>query len=82
MDSALALAHSRYSTNTFPSWGRAQPFRFIAHNGEINTVRGNQNWMKARQAQFESPLYDDIETKVKNNESQLKINLNLETPVT
>ena len=61
MDSALALAHSRYSTNTFPSWGRAQPFRFIAHNGEINTVRGNQNWMKARQAQFESPLYDDIE---------------------
>jgi glutamate synthase (NADPH/NADH) large chain len=61
MDSALALAHSRYSTNTFPSWGRAQPFRFIAHNGEINTVRGNQNWMKARQAIFESPLYEDIE---------------------
>ena len=61
MDSALALAHSRYSTNTFPSWGRAQPFRFIAHNGEINTVRGNQNWMKARQAIFESPLYKDIE---------------------
>ena len=61
MESALALSHSRYSTNTFPSWGRAQPFRFIAHNGEINTVRGNQNWMKARQAMFDSPLYDDIE---------------------
>ena len=61
MESALALAHSRYSTNTFPSWGRAQPFRFIAHNGEINTVRGNQNWMRARQAMFDSPLYEDIE---------------------
>lgn len=60
MDSALALAHSRYSTNTFPSWGRAQPFRYIAHNGEINTVRGNQNWMIARESMFESPLFEDI----------------------
>lgn len=61
MDSALALAHSRYSTNTFPSWGRAQPFRHIAHNGEINTIRGNQNWMKAREAMFETPLFPEID---------------------
>jgi glutamate synthase domain-containing protein 1 len=60
LDSALALSHSRYSTNTFPSWGRAQPFRFIAHNGEINTIRGNRNWMRAREGLFESPLYEDI----------------------
>jgi len=60
MESALALAHSRYSTNTFPSWGRAQPFRYIAHNGEINTIRGNQNWMHAREGMFKSELYDDI----------------------
>ena len=62
MTSALALAHSRYSTNTFPSWGRAQPFRYIAHNGEINTVRGNKNWMDARESMFESPLFEDIDT--------------------
>ncbi|MFQ5449104.1 MAG: glutamate synthase large subunit [Nitrospinaceae bacterium] len=60
IESALALVHSRYSTNTFPSWGRAQPFRHIAHNGEINTIRGNQNWMRAREAMFESPLFEDI----------------------
>jgi glutamate synthase (NADPH) large chain len=60
MVSALALAHSRYSTNTFPSWGRAQPFRYIAHNGEINTVRGNKNWMDARESMFESPLFENI----------------------
>ena len=60
MVSALALAHSRYSTNTFPSWGRAQPFRYIAHNGEINTVRGNKNWMSARESMFESPLFEDL----------------------
>ena len=60
MDSALALAHSRYSTNTFPSWGRAQPFRYIAHNGEINTIRGNQNWMHARQAKFETPFFPEV----------------------
>ncbi|MFA6431531.1 MAG: glutamate synthase large subunit [Candidatus Margulisiibacteriota bacterium] len=46
--SAIALVHSRYSTNTFPTWSLAQPFRFLAHNGEINTLRGNMNWMKAR----------------------------------
>ena len=50
--STLALVHSRYSTNTFPSWPLAHPFRFIAHNGEINTVQGNRNWMQARQSQL------------------------------
>ena len=54
--SALALVHQRYSTNTFPSWPLAQPFRFISHNGEINTLRGNLNWMKARQGLLESEL--------------------------
>jgi len=56
MQSALALVHQRYSTNTFPAWPLAQPFRFICHNGEINTVRGNLNWMKARQGLFKSEL--------------------------
>src|SRR3954467_2919703 len=54
--SALALVHQRFSTNTFPSWKLAPPFRFIAHNGEINTVRGNVNWMNARRRTLESPL--------------------------
>lgn len=62
MDSALALVHSRYSTNTFPTWDLAQPFRFLAHNGEINTLRGNINWMHAREGLLESGLFgDDIE---------------------
>ena len=56
----LALVHSRYSTNTFPSWPLAQPFRVIAHNGEINTVQGNRNWMRARQSQLESELLGDL----------------------
>ncbi len=55
--SALALVHSRFSTNTFPKWKLAQPFRFIAHNGEINTIRGNINWMKSKQALFKSDLF-------------------------
>ncbi len=55
--SALALVHSRFSTNTFPSWPLAHPYRFIAHNGEINTVRGNRNWMRAREAMLASPLF-------------------------
>jgi glutamate synthase (ferredoxin) len=59
MDSALALVHSRFSTNTFPSWNRAHPYRYLAHNGEINTLRGNINWMHARQALFESDLFGD-----------------------
>jgi glutamate synthase (NADPH/NADH) large chain len=54
--SAIALVHSRFSTNTFPSWPLAHPYRFIAHNGEINTVRGNVNWMRAREALLASPL--------------------------
>jgi glutamate synthase (NADPH) large chain len=54
--SALALVHQRFSTNTFPSWRLAHPYRFIAHNGEINTVRGNVNWMNARRRTLESPL--------------------------
>ncbi|MET0590925.1 MAG: glutamate synthase central domain-containing protein, partial [Naasia sp.] len=58
--SKLALVHSRYSTNTFPSWPLAQPFRVIAHNGEINTVQGNRNWMRARQSQLESELIGDM----------------------
>jgi glutamate synthase (ferredoxin) len=57
MESALALVHSRFSTNTFPSWERSHPYRYIAHNGEINTLRGNINWMQARQSLFESPLF-------------------------
>ena len=55
----LAIVHSRFSTNTFPSWPLAQPFRTIAHNGEINTVKGNRNWMRARQSQLSSPLLGD-----------------------
>lgn len=60
--STLALVHSRYSTNTFPSWPLAQPFRMIAHNGEINTIRGNRNWMRARQSQLENELLGDLST--------------------
>jgi glutamate synthase (ferredoxin) len=59
MESALALVHSRFSTNTFPSWERSHPYRYIAHNGEINTLRGNINWMYARQSLFESELFGD-----------------------
>ncbi len=55
--SAIAMVHSRFSTNTFPSWGRAHPYRYISHNGEINTLRGNINWMHARQSQMESKLF-------------------------
>ncbi|WP_404475790.1 glutamate synthase large subunit [Microbacterium aerolatum] len=58
--SELAVVHSRYSTNTFPSWPLAQPLRMLAHNGEINTVGGNRNWMRARQSQLESELLGDI----------------------
>jgi len=57
--SALAMVHQRFSTNTFPSWDRAHPYRFMSHNGEINTLRGNINWMVARQKLFSSPLFGD-----------------------
>ena len=64
METALALVHSRFSTNTFPSWNRAHPYRYMAHNGEINTLRGNINWMHARQALFESNLFGDDIKKI------------------
>ncbi|HKN93074.1 MAG TPA: glutamate synthase large subunit, partial [Thermoleophilaceae bacterium] len=62
--SALALVHSRFSTNTFPSWELAHPYRYIAHNGEINTLRGNVNWMAARESQLESELFGEDLRKV------------------
>ncbi len=62
--SALALVHQRFSTNTFPSWKLAHPYRMVAHNGEINTLRGNVNWMAARQASVASPLFGDDISKL------------------
>ena len=70
--SRFALFHQRFSTNTFPSWELAQPFRIIAHNGEINTIKGNVNWMKTHEAGFESELFenvDDIKPIIKANNS-------------
>ncbi|MFQ5951982.1 MAG: glutamate synthase subunit alpha, partial [Candidatus Omnitrophota bacterium] len=63
--SGLALAHSRYSTNTFPTWDLAQPFRFLAHNGEINTLRGNINWFRARERELSSELFGKDIDKIK-----------------
>ena len=63
-ESALALVHQRFSTNTFPSWRLAHPYRMICHNGEINTLRGNVNWMAARQASVSSPLFGDSISKL------------------
>ncbi len=57
LESALALVHSRFSTNTFPAWPLAHPYRYLAHNGEINTVQGNRNWMRAREALLASDLF-------------------------
>ncbi|HIF95305.1 MAG TPA: glutamate synthase large subunit [Myxococcales bacterium] len=59
MESRLAVVHQRYSTNTFPTWDLAQPFRYLAHNGEINTIRGNQNWMNAREGTLRSELFGE-----------------------
>ena len=64
METALAMVHSRFSTNTFPSWDRAHPYRYMAHNGEINTLRGNINWMHAREALFESELFGEDIAKI------------------
>ena len=64
MQSALALVHQRFSTNTFPSWPLAHPYRFVAHNGEINTLRGNINWMKAREALCQSEIFGDDLKKI------------------
>jgi glutamate synthase (ferredoxin) len=63
-ESALALVHSRFSTNTFPSWDRSHPYRYIAHNGEINTLRGNINWMHARQSLLSSKLFGNDLAKI------------------
>jgi glutamate synthase (ferredoxin) len=65
LESALGLVHSRFSTNTFPSWERSHPYRYIAHNGEINTLRGNINWMYARQSLFESELFGEDIHKIR-----------------
>jgi glutamate synthase domain-containing protein 2/glutamate synthase domain-containing protein 3 len=64
MESRLAVVHQRYSTNTFPTWDLAQPFRYLAHNGEINTVRGNQNWMHAREGTLRSSLFGEDLKKI------------------
>jgi glutamate synthase (ferredoxin) len=64
METAIAVVHSRFSTNTFPSWERAHPYRYLIHNGEINTLRGNENWMHARQAMLASELFGDDLPKV------------------
>ena len=64
METALALVHSRFSTNTFPSWDRSHPYRYLAHNGEINTLRGNMNWMRARQSMMASDLFGDDVRKI------------------
>src|SRR2546425_8142304 len=64
LESAVALVHSRFSTNTFPSWELAHPYRLIAHNGEINTLRGNVNWMRARESQLASELFGSDLAKV------------------
>ncbi|MBN1872442.1 MAG: glutamate synthase large subunit, partial [Candidatus Omnitrophica bacterium] len=65
IESAICLVHSRYSTNTFPTWDLAQPFRFLAHNGEINTLRGNVNWMRARERMLSSKLFGPDIEKIK-----------------
>ncbi len=64
IEAAIAVVHSRFSTNTFPSWGRAHPYRYLIHNGEINTLRGNENWMHARQAMLASELFGDDLSKL------------------
>ena len=64
LQSALALVHQRFSTNTFPSWPLAHPYRYVAHNGEINTLRGNINWMRAREGLLQSPLLGEDLKKI------------------
>jgi glutamate synthase (ferredoxin) len=64
IETAIAVVHSRFSTNTFPSWERAHPYRYLIHNGEINTLRGNENWMHARQAMLASELFGDDLSKL------------------
>lgn len=64
MKTAIALVHSRFSTNTFPSWERAHPNRYIIHNGEINTIRGNVNWVKARERMFSAKTFGNDISKI------------------
>ena len=64
METAICLVHSRFSTNTFPSWERSHPYRYIIHNGEINTLRGNENWMHARQSMLATELFGDDLPKI------------------
>ena len=64
--SKLGLVHSRFSTNTFPSWKRAHPNRLLMHNGEINTIKGNVNWMRARQRQLINTLFGNESEKIQN----------------
>src|SRR5690606_41885060 len=68
--SAFGLVHSRFSTNTFPSWSLAQPFRMIAHNGEINTLTGNLNWFYAGVRSLSSPYFTDEEMEILQNRSE------------
>ncbi|NTW81932.1 MAG: glutamate synthase large subunit [Chlorobiaceae bacterium] len=65
MESAIAMVHSRFSTNTFPSWDRAHPYRYLSHNGEINTLRGNVNWMNAREKNIQSEVFGDALEDIK-----------------
>jgi glutamate synthase (NADPH/NADH) large chain len=71
--SALAMFHSRFSTNTFPAWRLAQPFRYLSHNGEINTVKGNINWMKAREALLACPNFTATEMEMLKPIQQISI---------
>jgi glutamate synthase (NADPH/NADH) large chain len=70
---AIALVHSRFSTNTFPTWDLAQPFRYIAHNGEFNTIKGNRLWMHARESIFKSELFEDDLQKLLLERKSIKI---------
>ena len=65
MESAIAMVHSRFSTNTFPSWDRAHPYRYLSHNGEINTLKGNVNWMKAREKNIQSKVFGNAIENIK-----------------
>jgi glutamate synthase domain-containing protein 1 len=69
IESSFAIIHQRFSTNTFPTWSLAQPFRMLCHNGEINTVRGNINWMNARRKNLASPLFteNDLQENLANH---------------
>ena len=69
VESALGLVHSRFSTNTFPSWPLAHPFRRVAHNGEINTVTGNENWMRARESLIDSDVFAAATTSRRSSRS-------------